>query len=184
MPEIAWALQERDSKGSDSDTKDGHLLVAPTTARSVGTQAGGVDREDMHTVVAMPLKASANSKHDESQETYVAHALRSEGADASEDGTGRGTPLVAALIAFSSKDDGGELAQMQTRPDSVAGSFGVRRLTPRECERLQGFPDDWTLHDAEGKVISDSARYRMFGNAVVVDVAEWIGRRIMEIDQQ
>jgi len=51
-------------------------------------------------------------------------------------------------------------------------SAGVRRLTPVECERLQGFPDGWT----EG--FSDSARYRMLGNAVTVNVAEWIARRI------
>ena len=49
---------------------------------------------------------------------------------------------------------------------------GVRRLTPTECERLQGFPDGWTGGQ------SDSARYRQMGNAVTVNVAEWIGRRI------
>jgi DNA (cytosine-5)-methyltransferase 1 len=52
--------------------------------------------------------------------------------------------------------------------------LGVRRLTPTECERLQGFPDGWT----EG--LSDTARYRVLGNAVCVPVAEWIGRRILE----
>ena len=57
----------------------------------------------------------------------------------------------------------------------------VRRLTPRECERLQAFPDDWTRWGADGKEISNSARYRILGNAVTVNVAEWIGRRIMEV---
>jgi DNA (cytosine-5)-methyltransferase 1 len=67
----------------------------------------------------------------------------------------------------------------------VGGAFGVRRLTPRECERLQGFPDDWTLYDSEGKEISDSARYRMLGNAVAVPVAKWIGARLrMSSDEQ
>lgn len=61
----------------------------------------------------------------------------------------------------------------------VGGSFGVRRLTPRECERLQGFPDDFTRWDAKGKEISDSARYRMLGNAVAVPCAEWLGKRIV-----
>jgi site-specific DNA-cytosine methylase len=59
----------------------------------------------------------------------------------------------------------------------------VRRLTPRECERLQGFPDDFTAWgiDESGKRVelSDSARYRMLGNAVTVNVAEWIGKRIV-----
>ncbi len=48
----------------------------------------------------------------------------------------------------------------------------VRRLTPRECERLQGFPDDWTAGFA------DSTRYKMLGNAVAVQVVEWIARRL------
>jgi len=50
----------------------------------------------------------------------------------------------------------------------------VRHLTPRECSRLQGFPDDWL----EGLGFSDSTRYRMLGNAVCVNVAEWIAGRM------
>jgi len=57
-------------------------------------------------------------------------------------------------------------------------SSGVRRITPTECERLQGFPDGWTLLD--GKT-PDSPRYRSLGNAVCVNVAEWIGKRIREV---
>ena len=53
----------------------------------------------------------------------------------------------------------------------------VRRLTPLECERLQGFPDNWTAGH------SDTARYRMIGNAVTVNVAEWIGKRIMQMKE-
>lgn len=52
---------------------------------------------------------------------------------------------------------------------------GVRRLTPVECERLQGFPDGWTAVNDQ----SDSKRYKQLGNAVAVPVAEWIGRRIV-----
>jgi len=53
----------------------------------------------------------------------------------------------------------------------------VRRLTPVECERLQGFPDGWT----DGQ--TDGHRYRQLGNAVTVNVAEWIGHRLMEMDR-
>lgn len=56
-----------------------------------------------------------------------------------------------------------------------------RRLTPVECERLQGFPDDWTRYYHDGKRVADGPRYRMLGNAVTVNVAEWIGRHIMEV---
>ena len=52
--------------------------------------------------------------------------------------------------------------------DLIMYPTGVRRLTPVECERLQGFPDNWT----EGQ--SDSARYKQMGNAVAVPVVEWI----------
>jgi DNA (cytosine-5)-methyltransferase 1 len=60
---------------------------------------------------------------------------------------------------------------------------GVRRLTPRECERLQGFPDDWTLVPDGSRMMADTHRYRFMGNAVTVNVAEWIGRRIMAADE-
>ena len=58
-------------------------------------------------------------------------------------------------------------------------SWRVRRLTPRECERLQGFPDDWTRWTSEGREIAKTHRYRMMGNAVTVPVIEWIGGRIL-----
>jgi DNA (cytosine-5)-methyltransferase 1 len=61
-------------------------------------------------------------------------------------------------------------------------SNGVRRLTPLECERLQGFPDDWTRWTADGREIADSHRYRMMGNAVTVPVAQWIGHRLVAAD--
>jgi DNA (cytosine-5)-methyltransferase 1 len=55
----------------------------------------------------------------------------------------------------------------------MAGRAGVRRLTPTECERLQGLPDGWTLPGA------DSRRYAGLGDAVTANVAEWIGRRLL-----
>jgi len=55
----------------------------------------------------------------------------------------------------------------------------VRRLTPRECERLQGAPDDWTLvPNAKGKPMADGPRYKMLGNSFAVPVIRWIGQRI------
>jgi len=56
----------------------------------------------------------------------------------------------------------------------------VRRLTPRECERLQGFPDDFTLVEYEGKLMKDGPRFRMLGNAVTVPVVEWVARRLLQ----
>lgn len=58
----------------------------------------------------------------------------------------------------------------------------VRRLTPRECERLQGFPDDFTLIPYRGKAASDGPRYKALGNSMAVPVMRWIGERIMAVE--
>jgi site-specific DNA-cytosine methylase len=60
----------------------------------------------------------------------------------------------------------------------VATPMIVRRLTPTECERLQGFPDGWTQVGTDSKPTADSNRYKQLGNAVTVNVAEWIARRV------
>lgn len=54
----------------------------------------------------------------------------------------------------------------------AVSASAVRRLTPRECERLQGFPDDWTA------IGSDSARYKQMGNAVTVNAARYVAALI------
>ena len=61
---------------------------------------------------------------------------------------------------------------------AVATAMAVRRLTPRECERLQGFPDDYTLVTYRGKPACDGPRYRALGNSMAVPVMRWIGDRI------
>ena len=64
---------------------------------------------------------------------------------------------------------------------SQSGGLGqIRRLTPIECERLQGYPDNWTAIGTQGK-ISDSQRYKMCGNSVTTNVIEAIARRIIEV---
>lgn len=66
------------------------------------------------------------------------------------------------------------------RTQAVAAPFGpmVRRLTPRECERLQGFPDDFTLIPWRGGQAPDGRRYRALGNSMAVPVIGWILDRI------
>lgn len=170
--------------------------------------------------VANPLTArmhkGINTTCDEGQ-TMIAHALRAEGFDASEDGTGRGTPLVP--VAFSHQAGGTQttlgydpesgtaptLNKSQTAAvavrtaqtsangigvadvahtldgangQAVQNAMQVRRLTPRECERLQGFPDDYTLVEYRKKPAADGPRYKALGNSMAVPVMAWIGRRI------
>jgi DNA (cytosine-5)-methyltransferase 1 len=114
---------------------------------------------------------------------------------------GQGYPAVATsepyTLAIRGRDDG---STVEVRNDGTAnalltpnggragmgvGAIGwgmqVRRLTPRECERLQGMPDNYTLIPWRGKEASDcpdGPRYRAIGNSMAVPVMRWIGQRI------
>lgn len=160
--------------------------------------AGGMGRLDWETETFIPVNGGAFEE--------TAHTLRGEGFDASEDGTGRGTPLIAVHatqdpcvdehLAFAlGRNSGQENAIYVARTlgsnhgnikaehawtgQLVPYRVGVRRLTPRECERLQGFPDDWTLIPYRGKPASDGPRYQAIGNSMATNVMRWIGRRIV-----
>jgi len=61
-------------------------------------------------------------------------------------------------------------------------SMAVRRLTPRECERLMGLPDDYTLIPYNGKMAADGPRYKAIGNGMAVPVLRWIGERIQAVE--
>jgi DNA (cytosine-5)-methyltransferase 1 len=175
----------------------GHLL-ASTGSVAHCLNAGGMGRQDYET------------------ETMIAHALRGEGFDASEDGTGRGTPLVpvasklkakpgdpshplaagahAPAIAFTQNQSGDVLTgevmhSLQTNSNATGRSspnvlteWAVRRLTPRECERLQGFPDDFTSVPYRKKPAADGPRYKALGNSMAVNVMRVIGERIALVD--
>lgn len=67
-------------------------------------------------------------------------------------------------------------------PNLLQTQMAVRRLTPRECERLQGFPDDYTLVEYRGKLAADGSRYKSLGNSMAVPVMRWIGQRIAAVD--
>ena len=185
----------------------------------------------------------ASGRAGDKDENLVAHSLKADGFDASEDGTGRGTPLVAATLTknyathhgrSAGKNGGvadGQLVpevlahgqgnaervsdgspsltcnheapigfipqtaqpiRSNTRNNSDAGTeaamhihtvMAVRRLTPRECERLQGFPDDYTLVPFRGKPACDGPRYKALGNSMATTVIRWIGRRILMVQE-
>lgn len=164
----------------------------------------------------------------------VAHTLKAEGFDASEDGTGRGTPIVPIAFAQNTRDevrlfggDGQVVGALAAEPGmkqqsyvvqpthSVVGtlcaedsphggrgltglqtmlsgyiqpmksdSWAVRRLMPIECERLQGFPDNFTNVPWGKKDTSpDGPRYKALGNSMAVNVMRWIGRRIEMVEK-
>ena len=74
-------------------------------------------------------------------------------------------------------------AQLQrSQMPAVMQSMAVRRLTPTECERLQGFPDGYTDIRHGGKATPDGPRYKALGNSMAVPVMAWIGKRIQQVE--
>jgi len=147
-----------------------------------------------HSVSSKWAKGGGGPAGDEVQNLLVAHSLKADGFDASEDGTGRGTPVVAVqgnMINCGSggpegpgwNDDGAGFTMTKAAVHGVAYGLAVRRLTPRECERLQGFPDGWT--DVPYRDLNhtpDGPRYKAIGNSKAVNAIRWIGRRIQMVD--
>jgi len=206
VPEINPSLNARDSKGSLPSRGIGPPVIPS---------------------VAQPVRNNVYNNSDAGMEArgLIAHTLRAE-HDASEDGTGRGTPIVSLYSNESRCDNiltdgasvpvkvgsGGQsgnppavaigenirgevvesdcarsLASGGGKPGQGRTGMTVRRLTPRECERLQGFqPDDYTRIPWRGKPASecpDGPRYKALGNSMAVNVMRWIGHRIQMVEQ-
>jgi DNA (cytosine-5)-methyltransferase 1 len=251
-PGAGWRLGADDAAANHCVAIQGNMLGR---SESVGPAGSGISEEgisftltktDVHAVayggnntrgpisVSSALSAHGGSgRMDFESETFIAHTLRGEGFDASEDGTGRGTPLVvvpfdttqitsaanrsspkagdlchtlaagahAPAIAFDCKASGqsgfgvGSIASTQRAMghahshtnggghQAVMTGMQVRRLTPRECERLQGFPDDYTAVPHRGKPAADGPRYKALGNSWAVNCARWVGARIELVEQ-
>jgi DNA (cytosine-5)-methyltransferase 1 len=126
-----------------------------------GVQGIGISTEDIsYTLTTTDRHAVAFA-----QDQYVLwQALRYDGLVVAKD-----QDIAPTLTAF-----------MGTGGNNVP-LINVRRLTPRECERLQGFPDDYTLIPYKDKDAIDAVRYHALGNSWAVPVVRWIGRRIMEV---
>lgn len=132
----------------------------------------------------------------------IAFSCKDHGADATEESAptlramghdktwenGGGQVAVAFKASHFTRGKDGAPADVAA-PLSVEADYGdqdpllltcaaVRRLTPRECERLQGFPDDYTLVRYRGKPAADGPRYKALGNAMACNCMRWIGARI------
>jgi DNA (cytosine-5)-methyltransferase 1 len=102
---------------------------------------------------------------------------------------GGNQPHVAQPYSFDTQfvsnanlfvDQSPTLKASQQSP-SIATTMAVRRLTPLECERLMGFPDDHTRWTDEGKEQADTHRYKQCGNAVASPVARWVGQHVRRV---
>jgi len=83
-------------------------------------------------------------------------------------------PCTSDIAFAQGRNNGGE--------NVLIKSMAVRRLTPKECERLQGFPDGYTDIKPNGKDTPDGHRYKALGNSMAVPVMAWIGKRIQEVE--
>lgn len=154
---------------------------APTLDATFGDKWG---QDNQHIGAGAPLfvpvsaavtskwaKQSGGPAGSETGNLVLAPALRvggrADGAGSSADNT----PIVAQPVRSNPRNNSNPATEATMH---VAAPSGIRRLTPLECERLQGFPDGWT--GLEG--MSDTHRYRMLGNAVAVPCAAWIARRL------
>lgn len=107
-------------------------------------------------------------------------------ADAAKAGDSAPHVAYGAAPTLTASNDPSRSPQSSEVTNQVAAvqaaTMQVRRLTPRECERLQGFPDDFTAITFRGKPAADGPRYRALGNSMAVPVMRWIGKRIAEVD--
>jgi len=187
------------SRGWAPDTDRMTFVPAASVVDVVGTLSpgahpGGVNGQDAYTGQIIPVADhcysfdsafGANSRVFDDQTPPI------------KVGSGLGIPSPPA-VAFA-ENQRGEVHTSDVHPSLSSGGgkpgqryptalqgLAVRRLTPRECERLMGWPDDWTAKgvnpDGNPVTIADSSRYRMCGNGVASPVAEWVGRCIISAE--
>lgn len=125
---------------------------------------------------------------DVKQQTYICRAEDSTGEDepvtlqirGGKPGGGKGALIQRNMSATLSTHN----TQTLITGDHEERGLTVRRLTPRECERLQGFPDDYTDIPYRNKEHApDGARYKALGNSMAVPVMRWIGERIQMVEE-
>ncbi len=146
-----------------------------------GLPAGTLSKESqMH--VAMAFQSSQSGMR-----TGDTHAT----LDANNGSRRHNGVMVPVAFAQNTRDEVREMpvigalaAQPGMKQTSyVRTAMQVRRLTPRECERLQGFPDDYTLIPHRNKPAADGPRYKALGNSMAVPVMRWIGERIQIVEK-
>ncbi len=161
------------------DNRQAAAAAVPATLRS---DCHGANPMVLQPERARALVGSMHKRHDDDTDTLIPTLTGNLGHHGYGSDRGDGSQLVAnTLLAPNGGPRTDDLNQTFT-----STLYGVRRLTPLECERVQGFPDGWTCLCGNGHLGSDHCscpdmpRYKALGNAVTVPVAEWIARRILE----
>lgn len=140
--------------------------ICTTLPASAGMGGGYVP------MISHALKGKSNLTHREDSDTFVCSAVDARNGTENTDVNG----------TLQAKENGGTSCNYQ---NTVRTRQAIRRLTPTECERLQGYPDGWTdigdWTDSKGKLhkgSSDSARYKALGNSIALPFWFWLLRRI------
>jgi DNA (cytosine-5)-methyltransferase 1 len=151
----------KDASANPGEGTDGSSLVEAFGGNNTG---GAIN-------VAACLNAKSTMRGDfESETLIVCFSSKDHGADASDI-----APTLRSGAHSESHANAGA-------PPAIAFGETVRRLTPRECERLQGFPDEFTLVPYRKGMMADGPRYKMLGNSMAVPVLAWIGARIQAVE--
>jgi DNA (cytosine-5)-methyltransferase 1 len=121
-------------------------------------------------VIAQPIECASGD---------ITHPL-----GAKDNGLGYPAVLAPTLTATNDPSRSPQSSEITAQVAAVtATTLQVRRLTPIECERLQGFPDGYTDIRSRGKDTPDGPRYKALGNSMAVPVMRWIGERIAAVDK-
>lgn len=174
-----------------------HGNIAGTVSSKWSKGSGGPAGDETQNMVAVDCAQvesigetdSLRAAHGGSSRSYVAiggdvtHCLTGEKFDAGEDGSGRGTPVVA--FTQNQRDEvreveipGAQSAQSGMKQQTYIASPVVRRLTPTECARLQGGPDDHLDITYRNKPAPDGQKYKAWGNGMAIPVVAWILERL------
>ena len=146
----------------------------PTASTSASPVYGGSDANTSDTVTSKWAKGSGGPAGNECGlfvAQPIALAENTIGRKPENGGNGDGVTENGPMYTLNA-----------TGVHGVAQAMAVRRLTPVECERLQGFPDRYTDIQPKGKPTPDGPRYKALGNSMAVPVMAWIGKRIQEVD--
>lgn len=190
--DVAGTLASRTGAGGypgSDEACDGHVIVAGSGPVQVA-YGGNNTTGPIEVGTALNACASASGRLDFESETFVLAFNSNAQPNEMRFDPNLSAPLTCSQnssVAFQSSQSGVRLGDVHATLDSNNGSrrhngvlhgTQVRRLTPRECERLQAFPDDYTLIPIGKKMAADGPRYKALGNSMCVNVMRWIGTRI------
>ena len=175
--QIAPCLRAEGHDASEDGTGRQPLIVTPDPAYCLRASEGGVPQAHNETLIVAKCLTAHGGRDDAESETLIVDEQQIT-SKTNRSQPSRQCPTLTAgsrPIAFNARQDPRRQG-LHTR--GPASDPGVRRLTPRERERLQGFPDDWTLVPYRGGMAKDGPRNKAIGNSMAVPVMRWIGRRI------